>query len=118
MSLRKSLIRLAHENPELRTEILPLVTAAQWQHTDDDRPKMIDEIENALRLARGQRYAQAIRILRDLPFPSFDRRGQDLRSMAISVLDESSYAMADEDARRTSAAAVKALLDYVKDPTK
>ena len=116
MSLRDRVIRLAHERPELRDRLLPLLKeAGKWQWTDDDRPQMRAEVEDALDLAKGQHYAQAIRMLRDLPFPSYDHHGRDLRDAAINILDDATY---EAVSPASAVASVERLLRYMKDPTK
>ena len=46
-TLRKRLIRLAYEKPELRKEILPLLRVAMEHATDDARKKYLQDHRNA-----------------------------------------------------------------------
>ena len=48
MTLRKKLIRLAYEQPQLRSDILPLITKSAMEHaTTDARDKYLDDHPNA-----------------------------------------------------------------------
>lgn len=88
-----------------------------WQYTDDDNPLMISQTEEALALARGTRYVLALRLLRDLPIPRYDRLGLGLRADAISALDECCFVEADENAHCAASEAVEKLLEHLRAPS-
>lgn len=79
----------------------------EWKYTDDDRELKIEVAQEAMQDAKRGRYADAIRKLREIPLMRQDYKGQQTKSLAISMLDDAAYEEIPQ------AAALKALQKFI-----
>ena len=63
MSLRKEIIRLAHEKPELREHLLPLVTKTGGKLKDTVEDSITDTIMRPTQVVNGKKLAKFLRLL-------------------------------------------------------
>lgn len=84
--LRSKIIRLAHQNPEMRPHLLPLVKKARW-----DVVRAAEKLDSRMDAMRDRQFADLLKTLaKDLAFYGL---GMDLNRSWIDVVEEEGFVM-------------------------